>query len=144
MENSKDFEKLAEELCDIHFLYSRDLENVFEHRNTRGEEAALFWLSRLESPVSAGELAGKLGITSGRIANILNSLDRKKYIERHRSSSDRRQINVTLTSSGAAHIRRVHDAAKQSHILLLEKMGSENAEEFLRLMNLAIRTASVM
>lgn len=142
MEKHKDYEALAENLCDIHFLYSKDLSNVFEQHSTRGEEAALFWLSKLESPVSAGELAEKLGITSGRIANILSSLDRKKYIERHRSSRDRRQINVALTEAGAAHIRTVYENAKENHISLLEKMGDENANDFIRLMNLAIRTAS--
>ena len=109
MEKTKDYEMLAENLCDIHFLYSKDLSNVFEQHSTRGEEAALFWLSKLETPVSAGELASKLGITSGRIANILSSLDRKKYIERHRSSRDRRQINVALTPAGADHIRDVYE-----------------------------------
>lgn len=138
----KDYETLADNLCDIHFLYSRDLSNVFEQHSTRGEEAALFWLSRLENPVSAGELASKLGITSGRIANILGSLDRKKFIERHRSSRDRRQINVSLTDAGAEHIRSVYENARKNHMALLQKMGDENAVEFIRLMNLAIRTAS--
>lgn len=142
MENTGNYEKLADHLCDIHFLYSKDLANVFEQHSTRGEEAALFWLSRLESPVSAGELALRLGITSGRIANILSSLDRKKFIERRRSSSDRRQINVVLTTAGADHIRSVYENAKESHVLLLKKMGRDNAEEFIRLMNLAIHTAS--
>ena len=132
MEKYKDYETLAENLCDIHFLYSKDL------------STALFWLSRLESPVSAGELAARLGITSGRIANILSSLDRKKYIERHRSSRDRRQINVALTDAGADHIRSIYKSAKENHISLLKKMGDENANEFIRLMNLAIQTASEM
>lgn len=144
VEPMTDYEKLAESLCDIHFLYARDLASVFEQTSTRGEEAALFWLSKLESPVSAGELAQKLGITSGRIANILGSLDRKKYIERHRSSRDRRQINVALTQSGADHIREVYDSAKASHLVLLEKMGQQNAEDFIRLMQVAIETAADM
>ena len=142
MENTTDFEPLAEQLCDIHFLYARDLASVFEQHSTRGEEAALFWLSKLESPVSAGELAAKLGITSGRIANILSSLDRKKLIERRRSSRDRRQINVTLTEAGSEHIRKVYESARASHMVLLEKMGISDAEEFIRLTRLAVRTAS--
>lgn len=144
MEISSDYGKLAESLCDIHFLYAKDLANVFEQRNTRGEEAALFWLSKIGGPVSAGELASRMGITSGRIANILSSLDRKKYIERRRSSRDRRQINVSLTQAGADHIQNVYENAKSSHILLLQKMGDEAAEEFIRLMTLAIRTSSEM
>ena len=144
MEKLKDYETLAENLCDIHFLYSKDLSNVFEQHSTRGEEAALFWLSRLESPVSAGDLAAKLRITSGRIANILGSLDRKKYIERRRSSLDRRQIDVALTEAGAAHIQTIYENAKENHITLLKNMGDDNANDFIRLMNLAIRTASEM
>jgi DNA-binding MarR family transcriptional regulator len=142
MESTTNYDKLADELCDIHFLYARDLANVFEQHSTRGEEAALFWLSKLENPVSAGELAARLGITSGRIANILSSLDRKKLIERHRSSRDRRQINITLTEAGAAHIQQVYESAKASHISLLKKMGSCEAEDFIRLTSLAVRTAA--
>jgi DNA-binding MarR family transcriptional regulator len=142
MESTTNYDKLADELCDIHFLYARDLANVFEQHSTRGEEAALFWLSKLENPVSAGELAARLGITSGRIANILSSLDRKKLIERHRSSRDRRQINITLTEAGAAHIQQVYESAKASHISLLKKMGSGEAEDFIRLTSLAVRTAA--
>lgn len=141
MERS-DYGKLAENLCDLHFLYAKDLANVFEQRSTRGEEAALFWLSKMGGPVSAGELASRMGITSGRIANILGSLDRKKFIVRHRSSRDRRQINVSLTQEGIDHIHRIYESARRSHILLLQKMGDEDAEEFIRLMNLAVRTSS--
>lgn len=142
MESTTNYDHLADELCDIHFLYARDLANVFEQHSTRGEEAALFWLSKLENPVSAGELAARLGITSGRIANILSSLDRKKLIERHRSSRDRRQINITLTEAGAAHIQQVYENAKASHISLLKKMGSAEAEDFIRLTSLAVKTAA--
>lgn len=144
MEISIDYGKLADNLCDIHFLYAKDLANVFVQHSTRGEEAALFWLSKMECPVSAGELASRMGISSGRIANILSSLDRKKYIERRRSSRDRRQINVSLTQKGSDHIHHVYENAKNSHILLLQKMGEEDAEDFIRLMNLAVRTASEM
>ncbi len=142
MENNLNYDKLADNLCDIHFLYSKDLANVFEQHSTRGEEAALFWLSKLEGSVSAGELASHLGITSGRIANILSSLDRKKLIERRRSSKDRRQIKVRLTAAGSEHIRQVYENAKKSHIHLLQQMGDENAEDFIRLINLAIKTVS--
>lgn len=106
MDKSMDYGKLADNLCELHFLYSKDLASVFEQRSTRGEEAALFWLSKLDPPVSAGELASHLGITSGRIANILSSLDRKKLIERRRSSEDRRQIYVSLTPAGNDHIHK--------------------------------------
>ena len=142
MEISIDYGKLADNLCDIHFLYAKDLANVFEQHSTRGEEAALFWLSKMECPVSAGELASRMGISSGRIANILSSLDRKKYKERRRSSRDRRQINITLTEAGAAHIQQVYESAKASHISLLKKMGSGEAEDFIRLTSLAVRTAA--
>lgn len=142
MEKMIDYGKLADELCDIHFLYSKDLANVFEQHSTRGEEAALFWLSKMDPPVSAGELAEKLGITSGRITNILSSLDRKKYILRSRSTRDRRQINVTLTEAGEDHIRRVYKNAKESHIHLLQNMGREDATEFIRLMQVAVQTAA--
>lgn len=142
MENNMNYEQLADNLCEIHFLYSRDLANVFDQRSTRGEEAALFWLLKLGGTASAGELAYHLGITSGRIANIMGSLERKKLIRRRRSSRDRRQVDVTLAEEGKEHIRKVYDRAREHHIRLLRQMGPDDAEEFIRLMNLAIRTIS--
>ena len=67
---------------------------------------------------------------------------RSAAIRRRRSSRDRRQVDVTLAEEGKEHIRKVYDRAREHHIRLLRQMGPDDAEEFIRLMNLAIRTIS--
>ncbi len=51
-----------------------------------------------ESTMSA--VARKLRITAGSLTTSINSLVKKKYVERHRSEQDRRIVYISLTEKG--------------------------------------------
>jgi DNA-binding MarR family transcriptional regulator len=55
---------------------------------------------------SPGACAEFLGTTKGTASQTLIALEQKGYIERQRSSSDRRQIHIRLTDTGRALLRR--------------------------------------
>ena len=46
-------------------------------------------------------IAKRLGITVGSLTTAMNSLVRKKYVQRYRSEEDRRVVYVRLTEKGA-------------------------------------------
>lgn len=50
--------------------------------------------------IIAGEIASKLNISTARVAVALNTLERKKYIIKHKSKDDRRKTVVELTETG--------------------------------------------
>ena len=65
-------------------------------------------LSHLDSvdPTMVGELAEHMGVTPSTMSLTLKRLERHGYITRSRDPSDRRVVNVRLTSAG----ERVRDA----------------------------------
>lgn len=51
-------------------------------------------------PQKASDVAKKMGVTAGTITVNMNSLEKKGYIIRERSSEDKRVVNTSLTERG--------------------------------------------
>ena len=111
-------ERQAAELSEPRFLYSKEL---------------------LEEIFRSGELSHALRLTSGRMANILKALEKKKYITRLSSRDDRRKVLVYLTEAGTRYIEPLYQQTLLDHQQLLERMGESDATEFLRLIRKAIQ-----
>lgn len=60
-------------------------------------------LTRLDrnSPVTAGQLSVKCGLSKSAVSEILNTLEKKGLVERVRCESDRRKHHISLTSHGS-------------------------------------------
>lgn len=50
--------------------------------------------------IIAGDIASELNISTARVAVALNTLERKKYVKKHKSKNDRRKTVVELTETG--------------------------------------------
>lgn len=99
-----------------------------------GEMAVMRLLhSGEKKKMTAGELSGRLGMTTSRMAAVLGSLEKKGLLERESDESDRRRVLVSLT--GAGHLlcekRRQHFMTKISMLLC---MLGDDAPEFVRLL----------
>ena len=123
---------MAEELCELNFENAGSLSNLYDHLMSRGEDAVLAWLKKLDRPALAGELTERLGITTGRMANILNSLEKRGYISRTRAELDKRQVYIDLTEEGKTHIEENYASHIALHKVVLEYLG-DDAEAYLRM-----------
>ena len=68
----------------------------------------------IEEPKSMSRIAGELHVTVGTLTTNMNSLERKGYLTRNRSTRDKRVVLVTLTEKGRKaffHHRRLMDTA---------------------------------
>ena len=68
-------------------------------------------------------IAGKLFVTVGTLTVNMNSLEKKGYIERKRSTEDKRVVLVTLTEKGRKaffHHRDFHKAMIHAAVKNLE------------------------
>ena len=54
----------------------------------------------IEEPKSMSRIAGELHVTVGTLTTNMNSLEKKGYLERNRSTQDKRVVLVTLTEKG--------------------------------------------
>lgn len=97
-----------------------------------GEMAVMRLLYTSEQDMTAGELSSKLCMTTSRIAAVLNSLEKKGWIERRNDTNDRRRVLVSLTEIGKVLCegKRQHLTRKIS--LMLSMLG-DDAPTFVRL-----------
>ena len=129
---------LTEQLVQMHFLRWKELAYLSGSVFVQGEDALLLFLNHFRRPVLAGELADKLGLTSGRVANILKRLEEKDQIRRMQDGEDRRRVFVSLTETGKALSDEKYQNLVRQHHDLLEFLGEENARELLRLLECCV------
>ncbi len=100
---------------------------------SRGEMAVLAYLSFQKSPVNPTVLSEVFDLSTARIANTLNALEKKRYIERTHDTADRRKVTVSLTRQGSDFAKAKYDETIGGLRQLLDALGEKDTEEFLRI-----------
>lgn len=78
-------------------------------------------------------IAKKLNITVGTLTTAVNSLVKKKYVERHRSEQDRRVVFVKLTEKGVAAYRHHEEYHRQMTLAVMERISEEEIPVLLKM-----------
>ena len=104
---------------------------------TPAEAYAVMAIARLEGmgkKARSGEIAKCSHSTPSAISQTLKSLEEKGLITRHRDEGDCRAVTVRLTDEGRAFNARGHELHEQMIDEVLEFLGPEDAEQFVRIM----------
>ncbi len=64
-------------------------------------------------PMRAGDLAQRIGLTTGSVTTLLDRLEGRGYLRRTRPSSDRRTVLIELTHTGEELIMPIFDALER-------------------------------
>lgn len=78
--------------------------------------------------VTPTDIAKELMLTLGTVTTSLNKLEKKGYIERERSTSDRRVVYVHLTKKGRLLYRLHREFHKKMVLKILANMSESEAE----------------
>lgn len=126
-----DYDKLTEEFMRETFLRKppyRPMLNL-----SRGEMGTLLFLVKGHDHQSAGEIASRIDLTSGRMASLLKSLERKGLVTKKKDENDKRKTIVSSTKEGQATVYE-HTKLVFNHInKLLRFLGEEDAKHFVRI-----------
>lgn len=88
-------------------LMRRELERrMAEHGLTDAQWRPL-WILKIGAAHSANEIARQLDIDAGAMTRLLDRLECKGLVERLRSESDRRVVQLRLTDAGEAAVAHV-------------------------------------
>ena len=134
---------MAKELVEMQVENARPLSRIADCIVARGEEQILLMLAHRNEAVCAGVLTEHVGLTSGRVANILKQLERKGYIERTPGTDDRRKVLVCLTASGWQYAKQVYQKEMDGYARLLRVLGGQDAQEFVRLIKQGAKLLSL-
>lgn len=123
--------KYGETLWTAHLEYMRAMDEIVDRGCARGESGVLLYLYHVGHPLYPGELTDKLGLTTGRIANILKVLERDGMIVRTPDRNDKRRVQVALTPAGEASARTQSDSAVAFHEKITARLEPEEMQSIM-------------
>lgn len=130
-----DYLALANELLCVRANLLQVPANQQLSKMVKGELFVLNYLDSHQQIIHPKELSEKLSVSTARIASLLNHMEEKNLIRRSSDPDDCRQIIVQLTDPGREMIRRVRGEALFCVSNMLESLGPEDAEEYIRIHN---------
>src|SRR6187399_3330322 len=100
-------EMVAAELRPVLLRLARELRKETEQLGITARQATLLWLVKRSSGLSLAELAAEEGISAPAMSGHVDRLERAGFLERVRSTDDRRRVGLRLTDDGERLMRRV-------------------------------------
>ena len=94
---------------------------------SQGEMAMLGFLMYEKSETNPKELSERFNLSTARVANTLNSLERKEYIKRVHDSLDRRKVMVYITEKGKEVFTEAEKEALNEFSKLLSYLGENDS-----------------
>lgn len=130
----KNIESMAEELFQyIRFIIQRGPMKKIQGLS-QGEMAMLHYFVLEKPKATPTELSERFCLSTARIANILNSLEKKRYVRRIHDSADRRKVFVHITELGRKTVNFRKEEASDTVKELPQGLGEEDSADLLRIL----------
>jgi DNA-binding MarR family transcriptional regulator len=100
-------EVVASQLRPVLLRLARELRKETEQLGVTARQATLLWLVKRSPGLSLAELAAEEGISPPAMSGHVDRLERAGFLERLRSTDDRRRVGLRLTADGERLMRRV-------------------------------------
>jgi DNA-binding MarR family transcriptional regulator len=88
-------------------LLAAELDAALADDGIKSSQVGALLLLERGTASSPGALSRQLDVESGAVTRMLHRLERKSLVCRHRSSLDRRVVNLTLTETGQVAAGRI-------------------------------------
>lgn len=98
-------------LCAIRDLYRalREYETAFAEAHGLDLNEALLLCMLQEAPLSAGEIAIRLGVSASSASKVIRSVEEQELISRALDSADRRRMYFSLSAAGRRRLRKIQE-----------------------------------
>jgi DNA-binding MarR family transcriptional regulator len=88
-------------LLQAYKCYIGGFENILKQWAINPSQCMTLWFLRYyDTPLTATRIARMLGLETHSVTSLLDGLEKKNMIKRHRSTTDRRVVEVALTATG--------------------------------------------
>lgn len=84
--------------------------------------------------LAQSEVAEAVGIEPARLVRVLDELERRGWIQRMRSATDRRSHALYLTQDGQQAFAHIKDLARQHETHVIERLGAAKYESLMRML----------
>lgn len=128
-----DYKSLAEQFLMNTFEINKQKHQQVMDESMKGEHFVLYYLYNLNNNAVPSEISEIMGVSSARIAAVLNKLENKGLITREIDLKDRRRILVKLSTEGNKKAKEQRQLVMDKTIEVLKLLGKEDAKEFVRI-----------
>lgn len=128
-----DYSILAKTLLENMHRIGRHRPDKSIRQAIKGEMFVLRYLSHHKGDVVPGDIGKVMNVSSARIAQTLNSLEKKGWVTREIDAEDRRRILVKLTAEGKKQTEQHQEKVIRNTIKILELLGEHDAKEYVRI-----------
>lgn len=97
-----------------------------------GRELAVLAVLAARVPLSQQEAAEQLGVDRTTMVALVDALEAKGLVARHRSPQDRRKNLIRLTAAGTGRLRKAAAARDEVEREFLAPLGDELRQQFIR------------
>ena len=94
----------------------------------------------IEEPKSMSKIAGELHVTVGTLTTNMNSLEKKGYLERNRSTQDKRVVLVTLTEKGRKAFFHHRDFHRKMIHTIIRDLDEEEMKTWIHFSEMAMQS----
>ncbi len=128
-------EKVIKQTVTVLSRLKRMKVNSIKANLIHGEMAVLFYLKdNKQNQCTPSMISSELSVTRPTITAALNSLEKKRYIERG-NLSDRRMTSIKITNEGEAFCLEKQKEFEKSILSLYDHIGEEDFTNFIRVLN---------
>jgi DNA-binding MarR family transcriptional regulator len=85
-----------------------------------------------EGPLTAGQLAKRLSLTTGAVTNVIDRLERRDIMKREPDETDRRKVVVVVQPEKIAEFNEVYNSMGEAFAKLLRTYSIEELEFLVR------------
>ncbi|MFA7636687.1 MAG: MarR family transcriptional regulator [Monoglobales bacterium] len=107
----------------------RQIDLSFELGKT--QRGVLMYIA-FNGPVPMKDVSEKFALEKGSFTQVADGLEALELIERKRSDTDRRIINLETTEKGKEVAEEIHKATEKQIESLLQKLTTEQKENFIK------------
>ncbi len=105
---------------------------------TPAQSGILFLLKRKDG-LTMTEMGRALGIDNATITGLIDRLERNGFVRRNRSASDRRALNIAITTEGVEEVNRAKAVVKRVNESIKTGFSAGEIEAFKRILLNIIR-----
>ncbi|WP_175998392.1 MarR family winged helix-turn-helix transcriptional regulator [Burkholderia stabilis] len=115
-------------------LVASEMDAALKDLDITTQQMGVLLSLRVGSAATPFELSKLLGVDTGLMTRLLDKLESKGLVERSRSVSDRRVVNLALTETGQAVAAQIPEIAPKVLNARLRKFTKSEFDELCRLL----------
>lgn len=101
--------------------------------SVRGENMVISLIDKNGGPIYPKNIEKAMGISSARVAKIINNLENKNLIIRETDKEDRRKTLVSLTKDGYEFVEVKNQQMNFAITTMFDLLGDKDSEDFVRI-----------